>query len=72
MAADTCLHFVLGHTAAFDDDLVADHDRRGHRQIEGEVVVGLVFGFWFGSNFNGNRIFFSPTWEGFAVTGVAL
>ena len=49
---------MLGDIAAFDDDLVTDQDRRGDRQVEGKVVVGLVFGLWFCSNFDGNWIFF--------------
>ena len=47
MATDKHLKIVIRHIGTFHDDIIADHDRRGHRQIKREVLICLVFGFGF-------------------------
>lgn len=42
MAADVRLQFILAYVTALNDDLLTDHDRRSHRLVKGEVLVGLI------------------------------
>jgi hypothetical protein len=47
---------MIGNIGTFNDDFIADHDRRGYREIKGEVLIGFVFGLGFGGDFDFDRV----------------
>jgi hypothetical protein len=44
VAADACLHLIIGNVGALHKDLLSHHDRRRDRQAQFKIVVGLAPG----------------------------
>jgi hypothetical protein len=74
LAADAHLQIVIGHVGALHDNLIADHYRRGYRQVEFEIFIRFVFRLRLCGDIDFNRIFFAQPghnllkmFSGFAV-----
>lgn len=52
LTTDLFLRYILFHIGLFHQNGLANHYRRGHRQVEGKVIVCEILFLWFLPHFH--------------------
>jgi len=53
------LNYLARHVRSLDNDFVADHNRRCHRQIQFKIFIAQIFRYWLGRYLDIYFIFFT-------------